>query len=587
MNSGNKCQENRLLIEVMIDGNPLITLIDTGAQVTLISEAKILEMYKNKKLKMGKGIPIRGITGDITQTIGQVDLYIRNKKIKAQVIKMQSHDLLLGYDSLVALDARINIGSNKIMLNNYEYESIKFPANVCECIYDAKTPVSIVDEIIKEFPDVFKEEKILSTTHITECDIDTGNHKPIKQRAYRTPLQKRKVIEEELDKMLESGVIEPSNSNWSSPVTVQPKKDGTNRFCIDFRRINEITADEITVLPRIQDIFDSLGRKKFFTTIDLKSAYWQIKLTPRSKKKTAFICHRGLFQFTRMPFGIKLAPSIFQNAMSKLLRKQIGKTCFVYLDDIIIYSETFEDHVKHVKEILTLLNEANLKVKKTKCAWFQNKVELLGFVISENGIESDQKKVSAIRNLQSPRTIKQLRSFLGSTNYFRSLIPKYAQRTAPLNELLKKNRKFTWTETEENAFNDLKDALTNAPVLMYPDTAKPYFLYTDASDNAIGALLTQKDDAGLERPIQYISKSLASCQKQWSTVKKEAFSILHALNELHAYLYGSKFTIYTDSKACMAMFQKHVKNKKMERWALQQRYYPDEKTSKLWLVKEC
>ena len=217
---------------------------------------------------------------------------------------------------------------------------------------------------------------------------------------------------------------------------------------------------------------------------------------------------------------MKNAPTRFQAIINQVLTKSIGKFCYPYLDDVVIYSKNEEDHVKHIKAVLDALEKANMKLNRKKCEWFKSKLKLLGFTISSEGVESDPNKVTAIRNMPPPKDVSGIRSFLGSTNYFRNLIQNYATISAPLSKLTKKNQKFIWTNEQQDSFEALKTALTNAPVLMYPDPNKEYNLYTDASDIALGAVLMQKDDDGHERPIQFISKKFASCQARWPAVER-------------------------------------------------------------------
>ena len=558
--------ENRLLIETECNNVTLDTLVDTGANRSLLDYEAFDKIFKNKNVKFRKSVPLESASGHLLNTIGEIDVIIEKTKIPVTVTRNITTPLLLGMDALKLLNAKINCENQSITFKGKEH--ISKVGNATDTIFSTnERPVSVVDDILEKYKHLFEMPNgQLTSTDAAEMDLDTGDSPPIKQRAYRAPLLKRKIIDDEVDSMLKQGVIRPSKSNWSSPVTIQPKKDGTQRFCIDYRKLNSVTEEEIAVLPQLTDIFDSLSGAKVFTTIDLKSAYWQVKLTKRSIKKTAFICHRGLYEFLRVPFGLKNAPSLFQRMISKVLHKFIGKTCFAYLDDIIIFSKTQEEHKAHVEEILEALNKANLKLKASKCYWFQEKVELLGFIISAKGIESDPKKVTAIRNMKSPTTVKGVRSFLGSVNFFRQLIANVGKRTEPLNRLLKKGVKFEWTDEQENAFVDLKMALTNAPVLAFPDTSKPYRLYTDASDYAIGGILTQMDENNNERPIQYVSKTLADCEKKWATVEKEAYAMLYCLRKLKTYLHGAKFEIFTDNKPCVSLFKGNIDNDKLKRW---------------------
>ena len=239
---------------------------------------------------------MRSITGHLIPTIGETYIYIAGKKIAVTVSKNQKFDLLLGFDALKVLNAQVDCNKHAIKLNKKWYQSIEMDNNeFCEIYGAVDNTNTDIDDILRKHENIFEESPsgILSQTNVTTCKIETGNHAPIKQRPYKVPLNKRKVIDEEIDKMLKSGVIRPSNSNWASPVLIVPKKSGENRFCIDYRKVNSITEEYVTVLPKINDIFDELNNASYFTALDLRSAYWQIPMDNKSIKKSAFCTHRG------------------------------------------------------------------------------------------------------------------------------------------------------------------------------------------------------------------------------------------------------------------------------------------------------
>ena len=398
--------------------------------------------------------------------------------------------------------------------------------------------------------------------------IDTGNTPPIRQRAYRTPLSKRIQVEEELRKMLDEGVIRPSKSEWASPITLVPKKDGSIRFCVDYRKINAATRKDAHPLPLIQDIFDSLTGAKVFSTLDLKSGYWQIPVAEEDVKKTAFITHTGLYEFVRMPFGLANAPAEFQRTMQTVLGEMIGQFVMVYLDDIVVYSKSEQEHEEHLRRVFDALEQNGLKLKASKCTFSAPSVELLGYIMSAEGIKCNPDKTDAIANLQVPETVKEVRSFLGMAGYYRQCVPQFAKVAAPLVRLTKKHARFTWGPEQQKSFETLKELLVSSRVMAHPDTSKPYKLYTDACDCAIGAILVQEDEHGMERPIQYVSKQLAGAQLNWATIEKEAYAVVHALTKLRPYLYGAEFVIYTDHKPLKSLFLSEVKNTKIQRWAV-------------------
>ena len=394
------------------------------------------------------------------------------------------------------------------------------------------------------------------------------NHAPISQPAYRTPLAKRKIVADAIVEMLEEGVIRPSHSPWASPVTLVPKKDGTTRFCVDYRRLNAVTDKDQYPLQQIQDFFDQVGGSKIFSTLDLKAGYWQIKVDPRSVDKTAFRCHRGLFEFLRMPFGLCDAPAVFQRTMDKILAGLTGHCVMVYLDDIVIYRKNEKEHLEHLQQVFDCLKQAGLKLKPTKCFFGLTEIKLLGYIVNQSGIQTDPAKVEAIAKLAPPIDLKGVRSFLGMAGFYRQCMPNYAKIAEPLELLKRKSVRFVWGPEQQNAFDQLKQLLISSHVMAAPDLSKPHKLYTDACNHSIGAILVQVDESGTERVIQYISHSLSSTQRRWATIEQEAYAVVYAITKLRPYLYGSKFTVYTDHKPLTSLFTKDMQNTEIQRWGV-------------------
>jgi transposase InsO family protein len=396
--------------------------------------------------------------------------------------------------------------------------------------------------------------------------VTTGN--PIRQKAYRLPLMKRRTVEDEIEKMLAAKIIRPSQSPWAAPITLQSKKDGSVRFCVDYRRINAITMKDAGPLPLIQDVFDNLQGAQIFSTLDLKSGYWQVDVAEEDIPKTAFITHRGLYEFVRLPFGLTNAPAQFQRLMNFILRDFIGKTCCVYLDDIVVFGRTPHEHKDRLQKVLDALHAAGLTLKQKKCFLGREQVELLGYTVSAQGITAQEDKLAAIRNMAAPTDVKAIQRFMGMTGYYRQLIPRYADISAPLITLTKKGEPWRWGTDEDTAFRELRAALTSDRIVAHPDPSRPYCLYTDASNMAVGAILTQTDDMGVERPIHYVSKALNGAQRRWSAIEREAFAIVHALRKLRAYLQGAALTILTDHKPLRSLFQCELSNSKIQRWGM-------------------
>ena len=367
--------------------------------------------------------------------------------------------------------------------------------------------------------------------------------------------------------MLEAKVIERSQSPWSFPLVVVKKKDGSDRMCVDFRTLNKIVRPVSFPLPLIDDILSLLGDAKYFTALDLKSGYWQVQLEEDSKEKTAFACHRGLFQFNVMPFGLSNAPAVFQELMNIVLQG-CEEFAMAYLDDVLIFSKNPEEHLRHIETIFERIRQHGLKLKLKKCAFFKEKTEYLGFVISKDGVKPDPKKVEAIRDLPEPKSVREIRGFIGMCSYYRRFVPNFSKIAEPLIDLTKKYARFKWTSECRTAFDFLKESLTVVPLLAYPDTNKPYVLYTDASNNCIGACLTQKTDDEDEKPIYFLSHKLSQTQTRWSTIEKEGFAIYYALQKLDHYLHNAKFTIKTDHKSLKCILDSPMQNKKIQLWAL-------------------
>ena len=404
-----------------------------------------------------------------------------------------------------------------------------------------------LSETLLKYEDTFmKPDGELGQTDIVEHEIDTGDHKPIKIPPRRVPLFKRQQVDEELEKMLAQGIVEPSDSPWSAPICLVKKKDGSCRFCIDFRRLNSVTVKDAYPLPRIDDTLDALSESMWFSTLDLASGYWQIKLSEASKKKSAFVTpHRGLYHFNVMPFGLTNAPATFQRLMEKVLFSLTPEKCLCYLDDIIILGRTFDQALENLELVLQRIRNAHLKLKPKKCVLFQTSVTYLGHVVSEDGISSDPSKVEAVKNWPSPTNKSEVRSILGLMGYYRKFISNFASRASPLTKLTRKRARFEWNEEHETAFQDLKECLVNCPVLAIPNNKDMFVLDCDASLHGLGGVLSQIQN-GNEKVIAYASRTLNSAQQQYCTTKRELLAVVTLMKHFKHYLLGQKFIIRTD-----------------------------------------
>ena len=301
-------------------------------------------------------------------------------------------------------------------------------------------------QLLCDYHDIFSlEEGERGETSLVEFEVDTGQSLPKKQPARRVPYSARQEIANQLQKMQNDGVIQDSQSPWASPVVLVRKRDGSLRFCVDYRNLNSVTKPDLFPLPRIDDLLDNLGKARYFTTLDLAAGYWQIRVKTGSQEKTAFITHQGLYEFKVMPFGVMNAPAVFQRLMQKVLmklRKSGEDFIAVYLDDIIIFSKTLQDHLDHLKDAFSCIREANLKLKPSKCSFICEEVEYLGHVVTPNGLKPNTRNLTAVREFPVPNNLKHLRQFLGLTSHYRRFIWNYAKIAQPLYFLTKKNTKF-------------------------------------------------------------------------------------------------------------------------------------------------
>lgn len=409
-------------------------------------------------------------------------------------------------------------------------------------------------------------------THKIETETDA---KPVHMNYYRQgPVQKAE-IEKKTKEMLNAGIVSPSDSVWHSPVVLVKKKDGTYRFAIDYRNLNKITKAISHPLPRLEDVFDCLGESSatIFSTLDLNSAYFQMELDPETKHKSAFITHEGVYVFNRMPFGLKNAPMSFQMLMSQVLRGLHWKIVLCYIDDLLVFSRTFDEHLSHLDQVFKKLREANLTLKPEKCHFGLEKVMFLGHILSKDGISVDPAKIEKVKNFPVPRSQTELKSFLGLCNYYRRFVSGFANIASPLNSLLKgnKKRKFQkgeWTDECQSSFQKLKDALTTAPILGFPDMNKDFILSTDASGTAVGYVLGQKDNQGREYVIAYGGRALSKDEKKWSVFDQECLGVIEGIKTFRHYLSHRKFTVFTDHKALSYLYGLKDPKGRLARWCM-------------------
>ena len=411
-------------------------------------------------------------------------------------------------------------------------------------------------DVIKKYSFLFAMGTLdLGRTNLVKHKIELTDYTPIKDRYRRIPPHQYEEVRKHLKEMLDVGAIRRSNSPWASPAVLVRKKDGSLRFCIDLRKLNARTIKDAYSLPRIEDALDSLNGACIFTSLDLKSGYWQVELDESSIPLTAFtVGPLGFYECVRMPFGLTNAPATFQRLMQSCLGELHLEWCIIYLDDIIIFSKNPDDHLTRLEGVFERLAKAGLKLKPSKCEFFRSSLKYLGHIVSKDGIAMDPKKVTAILNWPKPKTVTKVWSFTGFTNYYRRFIKGYAKVARPLHELTsgengkKKHSKVQWTERCQESFDSLKKICSESPVLAYADYTKPFVLHTDASTTGLGAVLYQKQEDGKERVIAYASRTLNKAERNYDAHKLEFLALKWVITDrFHEYLYGATFEVFTDN----------------------------------------
>uniref|UniRef100_W8B595 RNA-directed DNA polymerase n=1 Tax=Ceratitis capitata TaxID=7213 RepID=W8B595_CERCA len=421
-------------------------------------------------------------------------------------------------------------------------------------------------QLIRKYSNIFdKDGNNPGRTNVVKHCIDTGGARPIRQAPRSVPLAKRDTVGQIIKEMSESGVIEPSASPWSSPVVLVKKKDGQLRFCVDYRRLNDVTKKDSYPLPRIDDTLDSLTGTEWFSTLDLKSGYWQVEMSEEDKEKTAFSVGNGLWQFTVMPFGLCNAPATFERLMDHVLKGLHWKTCLVYLDDIIVLGKSFDEHLRNLEEVFQRVAGAGLKLSPKKCSLFKKEVNYLGHQVTTKGVCTAKEKIEAVKDWPRPRNLHELRSFLGLCTYYRRFVPNFASVAHSLHELTRKNRSFEWKTEQEEAFQALKKRLCTAPMLAYPVPGAKFILDTDASGYGIGGVLSQEID-GQEKVVAYYSRSIGKPERNYCVTRRELLALVDCIKHFHKYLYGQHFRVRTDHAALKWLLQFKNPEGQLARW---------------------
>ena len=574
LSSLNSCRDCRIAVDVA--NHQVLALVDSGANVSVISTDYVSDLPACKYPQSPVDISLLSVNGEKLEVASVVNIPIKfgNYSVVHQFYVSPSvkRDVIIGHDFLLSHGVTLDFANQMFIIANIPLPMLSIGANSINAVSGKSTlspdQLQHLHSLLMKYAGLHDGKP--GRTDLATHRIETCDARPV--RAYRKPLSPIDIaeIDKQLDEMLANGIVSPSESSWSSPVLLVNKSDGTKRFAIDFRRLNAVTRKIVTPMPLQTEFFDRLGKAKFITTLDLKSGYWQIPVHPPDRCKTAFVTHRGLFQFNMMPFGLTNAPFSFQTLMNKVLADLIfRRNVLVYVDDIIIWSSSFEEHMELLEEVFRRLQQAGLKLNLKKCKLFTNEVKFLGHIVNANGVRVDPAKLAAIANYPQPTTAAALRRFYGMASYLRRHVPNFAALSAPLcNMLGVPESEFKWDDGLSQAFNALRLAIANAVQLIHPRFDRPFRIAADASDLAIGCMLSQLDDDGVDCPIAFASRKLLPAEMNYSTTEKEALALVYATQQFRHYIYGSPIVMLSDHKPLLGLRTSTKLNARMQRWVL-------------------
>lgn len=463
--------------------------------------------------------------------------------------------------------ANISPGEGESWITPLKLANSEILNNLDSYLEDLGENKNSVKKLLLEFQDIASDYP--TVTSWAEHDIDVGQSRPVKQNPYRENPEKREKIKKEVDYLKEHNLIEPSASDWSSPCLLVPKSSGENRFCTDFRRVNSLSIADNFPMPRIDDCVESVGQARFITKIDLLKGYYQIPLTERAKRISAFVTSEGMYEYRVMAFGMRNAAATFQRLANRIVEGLQG--CGVYIDDIVLYSDTWEQHVDRLRQLFERLRMANLTINLAKSKFGQKHIEYLGFHLGDGQVRPAEAKIKVLQQFPPPRTRKELRRFLGMAAFYKKFCKDYSEIVLPLTKLSSPKLTFVWSDECQLAFQRIKDMLTAHPVLAIPSFDKPFKLLTDASNVGMGAVLVQEGQEGEDHPVAYFSKKFDRHQLNYSTIEKEALALVSSLRHFAHYLKNgcTPVHVFTDHNPLVFINKMRNHNQRLLRWSLE------------------
>lgn len=559
--------DNRPYLNIFVLGWKLNGLLDTGASCSILGEGCV-EMITKLGLTPSKiQKSVKTADGTFHDIVGFVYVPIEfNEHVKVlpvSLVPTLKKNLILGMDFFKLFNLEISFPTDSINVMEEVFVEPMLP--------EIPIDFCLLEEVKKEFP--ISVDGKLSCTHLLKYNIDTGSAKPIKQKHHYVSPAIQVLLNDELDRMIKLDVVEPSNSAWANPLVCVKKKNGKTRLCLDARALNSVSVVSAYPLPYISRILGRLNGTRYLSSIDLSDAFWQIPLDDSSKPKTAFVVPgRGLFQFKRMPFGLCSAAQNLSMLMDQVLGYDLEPKVFCYLDDVVIATNDYNEHIDMLREVASRLKRANLTINLAKSKFCVPKLAYLGYILDKDGIHVDSDKVKSITEYPVPKTLKEVRRFLGMCGWYRRFIPNFADQANHISNLLKKSKKFQWTAEADAAFLNLKTALISAPILISPDFTKPFHIQCDASNLAVGGVLFQVIN-GDEKVIAYTSQKLTATQQKYMACERELLAILHCVSQFRPYVEGTKFKVITDNAALLWLRNLKDPTGRLARWALKLQCY--------------
>jgi hypothetical protein len=563
-------------------------LIDTGAQLNVGGNVAG-KLIRGRKLNLGKlrlKAAFQGVQQIDYWVAAEFTLGTKQIQVPIAILPILGEVFILGLPFLESARAKIDMEQNLICLYGEWFElQTSATANLYAIMIDSADQTSLNDiieraqlsgsckerleDLLMRYLDVWSGES-LGQTEVVKHSIELDTPYPIVQRPRRIPLDKQEIIDAELNTMLDKKVVRPSRSAYAQEVVLVKKKDGKWRFCIDYRLLNSHTIPDKHPLPRIQDLLRSVRGSAAFVALDLRAGYWQISMEESSIPFTAFRTHRGLFEWTRMPFGLINAPASFQRLMERVLGDLRWKGVLVYIDDVLIHTPSVDETLRLLEEVFSRFRNARLTIKISKCDFFPKRVEYLGHIVEAGQLRPNPSRIAVLRTIKPPRSVKELRSVLGCFGYYREYIPKFSEYAAPLCDLLKKGSIFAWRPEFIETLEYFTDQLATVTLANALETEE-FLLETDASEVAVGAVLSCRTKAGNWRPVEFGSRTLSEVERRWPAHEREAYAIVWALDKFDHFLRGRTFIVYTDNKSLV--FLDKAKRGKLARWAARMAEY--------------